>query len=91
MTPSAKLAGLEGVTLHPLRHSAVSLMLVGAVPLKVVSEILGHSSASITGDIYGHVEPDVAANAKAYLSSVLANGGLNGGQTPLSSSEAAPG
>ena len=32
-------------------------------PLKVVSEILGHFSVSITGDIYGHVSPDVSAQA----------------------------
>jgi integrase len=30
-------------------------MLTGGVPLKVVSEILSHSSTTITGDIYGHL------------------------------------
>jgi integrase len=35
-------------------------MFTGGVPLKVVSDILGHSSIAITGDIYGHVSPDVA-------------------------------
>jgi integrase len=29
----------------------------------VVSDILGHSSIAITGDIYGHVSPDVARQA----------------------------
>jgi len=33
-------------------------MLANGVPLKVVSEIMGHSSVNITGDIYGHVSPD---------------------------------
>jgi integrase len=38
-------------------------MLTRGVPLKVVSDILGHSSIAITGDIYGHVFPDVARQA----------------------------
>lgn len=42
------------IRFHDLRHSAASLMLAQGTPLKVVSEILGHSSVAITGDIYGH-------------------------------------
>jgi integrase len=38
-------------------------MLTGGVPLTVVSETLDHSSLAITGDIYGHVSPDVARQA----------------------------
>jgi Phage integrase family len=49
--------------LHTLRHSAASVMLTRGVPLKVVCEILGASSIAITGDIYGHVAPDVARQA----------------------------
>lgn len=40
---------------HELRHSAASLMLAQGVPLKVVSEVLGHSGINITADIYAHV------------------------------------
>ncbi|MDF3046574.1 MAG: Phage integrase [Ornithinibacter sp.] len=46
-------------------------MLSKGVPLKVVSEILGHSSTAITGDVYGHVAPDVAADAMKALSGAL--------------------
>ncbi|WP_091323965.1 tyrosine-type recombinase/integrase [Geodermatophilus ruber] len=46
---------------HTLRHSAASVMLTRGVPLKVVCEILGHASTAVTGDIYDHVSPDVAA------------------------------
>jgi hypothetical protein len=60
-------------------------MLANGVPLKVVSEILGHSSIAITGDVYGHVSPDVSRDAVTTLGTVLsdlgsANGGQNGGQ-----------
>jgi integrase len=54
---------LPDAGLHTLRHSAASVMPTRAVPLEVVSEILGHSSIAITGDIYGHVSPDVAHRA----------------------------
>ena len=40
---------------HELRHSAASLMFAANVPLKVVSETLGHSSITITADIYAHL------------------------------------
>jgi site-specific recombinase XerD len=42
-------------------------MLTHGVPLKVVSEILGHSSIAITGDVYGYVAPGVAREAVATL------------------------
>ena len=64
---AAAKAGLPNAGLHTLRHSAASVMLTRGVPLKVVSEILGHSSIAITGDIYGHVSPDVARQAMSTL------------------------
>jgi integrase len=64
---AATKAGLPHAGLHTLRHSAASVMLISGVPLKVVSEILGHSSIAITGDVYGHVAPDVARGAMDVL------------------------
>ena len=46
-------------------------MLTRGVPLKVVRDILGHSSMAITGDIYGHVSPDVARQAIDLLGDAL--------------------
>jgi site-specific recombinase XerD len=46
-------------------------MLTRGVPLKVVPEILGHSSIAITGDIYGHVSHDVAREAMDLLGDAL--------------------
>jgi integrase len=64
---AATKAGLPHAGLHTLRHSAASVMLTHGVPLKVVSEILGHSSIAITGDVYGHVAPDVSRGAMDVL------------------------
>ena len=33
----------------------------------MVSEILGHSSIAITGDVYGHITPDVSCGAMDVL------------------------
>ncbi|MGZ4617255.1 MAG: tyrosine-type recombinase/integrase [Frankiaceae bacterium] len=68
---AAARAGLPDVGLHTLRHSAASVMLTHGVPLKVVSEILGHSSVAITGDVYGHVAPDVSRDALDILGDAL--------------------
>jgi integrase len=68
---AATKAGMDGVGLHTLRHSAATAMLTNGVPLKVVSEILGHASIVITADIYGHVSPDVSREALATLSASL--------------------
>lgn len=51
------------VRLHDCRHTAASLMLAAGVPLKVVSEALGHSSIAITADTYSHVTPDLMRTA----------------------------
>jgi integrase len=39
--------------------------------LKIVSDILDHASLAITGDIYGHVSPDVSREAAAKLAAAL--------------------
>jgi integrase len=68
---AAVRAGLPEAGLHTLRHSAASVLLTRGVPVKVVSEILGHSSIAITGDVYGHVAPDVAREAMDVLGDAL--------------------
>jgi integrase len=47
--------------------SAASEMMASGMPLKIVSDIIGHASVSITGDIYGHGSPEVAREAAAEL------------------------
>ncbi|WP_369134800.1 tyrosine-type recombinase/integrase [Modestobacter sp. I12A-02662] len=54
---AATQAGIPHAGLHTLRHSAASVMLTSGVPLEVVSEILGHSSIAITGDVHGTSRP----------------------------------
>lgn len=48
-------AQIEPTGLHSLRHTFATQMLCNDVPLKVVSELLGHKSINITADIYTDV------------------------------------
>lgn len=50
--------GLQGLTIHGLRHTAASLYISAGTPPKVVQRILGHGSVIITMDLYGHLYPD---------------------------------
>jgi integrase len=49
--------GLKGIRFHDARHTHVSLMFKQGTHLKVIQERLGHSSAQITLDTYGHLIP----------------------------------
>ena len=48
---------------HDLRHTAATLLLLQGILAKVVSEMLGHASVSITLDLYSHVLPDMQRDA----------------------------
>lgn len=68
---AAKHSGIKDVGVHSLRHSAATAMLEAGVNIKAVSDLLGHSSVSITGDIYGHTSDDSARAAVAKLSDAM--------------------
>ena len=55
--------GLPVVRFHDLRHSFATLTLAAGVPLKVVSEALGHSTITLTADTYAHVLPEQRRDA----------------------------
>lgn len=56
--PAAKALGIEGLHPHALRHSAASLALASRADVKVVQQMLGHKSATMTFDLYGHAMGD---------------------------------
>ena len=63
--------GLEGVSLHSLRHTFAAELLSDGVPLAVVSERLGHADQNITLSIYSHCIPaDSRAAAKVWNDSM---------------------
>lgn len=50
-----KRYGFPAIRLHDLRHISASLLIASGVPVRVVSERLGHSRTSVTQDVYAHV------------------------------------
>ncbi|MBV8178807.1 MAG: site-specific integrase [Mycobacterium sp.] len=60
---AAKATKVEGIGTHTLRHSAAVDWLESGVHIKAVSDLLGHSSIAITGDVYGHTSDDTARAA----------------------------
>lgn len=48
-------AGLAGFRVHDLRHTAASVWLAAGADPKVVQRVLGHASAAMTMDLYGHM------------------------------------
>jgi integrase len=60
---AAEKAGIEGIGVHTLRHSAAVGWLEAGVHIKAVADLLGHSSISITGDVYGHTSDNTARSA----------------------------
>ncbi len=67
----AKKIGMKGVRLHDMRHSHATHLLQEGVHPKVVSERLGHSTVSITMDIYSHVMPGMQESAAGKIDATL--------------------
>ncbi len=57
-TPAAHQVGLDGLVPHALRHTAASLAIAAGADVKVVQQMLGHTSATMTLDLYGHLFDD---------------------------------
>ncbi len=51
-------AGIPATGLHALRHTCATLLISHGAPIKAVQAQLGHQSAELTLDRYGHLYPD---------------------------------
>ncbi len=47
--------GFAPLRIHDLRHTAASLWIAAGADVKVVQRVLGHATASMTVDLYGHL------------------------------------
>ena len=58
LTDAASAMGLPGFHPHLLRHTAASLAIAAGANVKVVQSMLGHKTATMTLDLYGHLFAD---------------------------------
>lgn len=65
---------LPALRLHDLRHTLDTLLLAAGVPVKVVSERLGHANATITLGVYAHVMPGMQQEAAVKFGALLYGG-----------------
>jgi integrase len=59
------------VSFHGLRHTHASILLASGLPVLTVSKRLGHSKASMTLDIYGHLLPNADDAAAKIMEGML--------------------
>ena len=67
MQRTMRAAGLPVIRFHDLRHTFATLALAARVPVKVVSEMLGHKSVKLTLDVYAHTLPGMHESAVEML------------------------
>ena len=66
-------AGLPSVRVHDLRHTAATLHLARGENPKIVQELLGHSTITLTMDTYSHVTPAMHAAAAQKMQTLFAD------------------
>ena len=79
LTAAAERIGVPGLTPHMLRRTAASLAIASGANVKVLQQMLGHKSATVTLDLYGHLfedRLDVAADARDVARSASARAGV---------------
>jgi integrase len=62
---------LQPIRLHDLRHTHATHLLADGVHPKIAQERLGHSSVSVTIDLYSHVLPGMQAEAVSRVDATL--------------------
>jgi integrase len=70
--PAVNAAGLRGVRIHDLRHTAVALWIAAGANPKEVAARAGHASVSFTLDRYGHLYPEADLTLRERLQAIYA-------------------
>ena len=65
-----KVEGLPYISLHPARHTALTLMHLNGVPAAIIAAWAGHRDAAFTVRRYTHPQPEALREAATYLSRI---------------------
>lgn len=71
---AAKHAEVERVHFHSLRHFFASALITAGRPIHEVSAVMGHSSASMTLDVYTHILDRDGAGMRDAIASAIGCG-----------------
>jgi integrase len=69
--PAIRGSGLEGLRFHDLRHAHAAMLIQQGEHPRLISERLGHSSISVTMDVYGSLFPGMDEDAANRLDEVM--------------------
>ena len=69
--PATKKAGLDGLRIHELRHTAVALWIDAGANALEVSRRVGHTQVNFTLNRYGHLFPTSDADLVKRMNSVI--------------------
>jgi integrase len=69
--PLLRRAGLANIRFHDLRHTCATLLLTRNVHPKLVQELLGHATISVTLDTYSHFLPSMGDQTVTAMEAAL--------------------
>ena len=82
--PAVRAAGVDGLRVHDMRHTAAALAIAAGAHPKALQERLGHASIAMTLDRYGHLLPSLGQAVADELDR------LGRGVTPTSGARVVP-
>lgn len=80
-----KKSGVKRIRFHDLRHTHATIGLRANVPVKVMSERLGHATPAFTLQQYAHVIPGMQAEAAQAIADLIAEVPVNPAETVVAS------
>lgn len=70
-----RAADAPTIRFHDLRHTHASLLLAAGTPVLDVSKRIGHASAAMTLNVYGHVVPGQGQKAATTFANLVDGAG----------------
>ena len=69
--PALKKAGIERIRFHDLRHTYASLLIEQGENIKYIQTQLGHSSPTVTLNVYSHLMKPINQEAPSRLENTI--------------------
>jgi integrase len=70
-SPALKAAGIDKIKFHAIRHTTASLMIEQGENIKYIQSQLGHSSPTVTLNVYAHLMKPINQEAACRLENAI--------------------